>query len=63
VPPDPETRKAALPGGPVREFNSISETDTSQDRPTRQAIWLAARFGLGVEIAATIANLAFSVAR
>jgi hypothetical protein len=60
---DPETRKAALPGGPNRNFNAISEINPNEDRPARQAIWLSARFGLGVELATTIANLAFSVAR
>lgn len=60
--PSLKTRKGAPASAPNRVDQSIQEVPFTEDSPSRQATWLASRFGLPVEIAATIASLAWGLA-
>jgi hypothetical protein len=61
-PPDPETRKAALPGGQSQKSLPYS-VDTTETAPELQARSLRRRFAFAHYLAVTVAQLAFAVSR
>jgi hypothetical protein len=60
-PPDP-TKKAALAGRPVRKLTH-NNTDHTEITPKLQASRSVSRFGLALETAVTISQLAWGVCR
>jgi hypothetical protein len=59
----PETRKAALPGGPDRKEIFNSNEPITQTTPQIQAFRLVSKFGFAFETAVTISQLAWGIAR
>lgn len=62
-PPDPETRKAALPSGPDRKLDVNSQLQNAEPAAQFQERSLRQRFAVGYYLASTIAPLIWGLPR